>query len=225
MPVNRTSPSGGRRIKGLNGHVNGHTNGHVNGHAGRVVKDVPIATMATERIAAGRSVYDLYHTVDAMIARFQELAVETLGVLTKQNGKNGSHAMQVLPSSAERIQRANMKLFAIAKQMRLLATSLDGLLSDDGNFKGEVLSICFTISNVECILEVRLGKSRKASAMANQCGIDFVINGASLYDDTDGAFPLKASAEDYRQLLHSLSSCRLPLRDSIARALRQSAMC
>jgi len=184
--------------------------------------------MANERLAEGCSVYDFYQTVDAMIVRLQELAVETLEVLTAQNGKNGKNGSRshALAAGTERIQQANLKLFEIGRQMRMLARSLDGLLhSDDGGRDGltEVLSICFTMSRLECILEVRMGKPRKPSPMIDQCGIDFVINGSSIHEGADGSFPLAGSAEDYRQLLSSLLGCRLELRNAIANAILQPA--
>lgn len=123
----------------------------------KVIHDYPVTAISREKILQGKSVLDLYRTVEILIMHYEDLCDEIIELLPEI--KDGSY-WPAYVFSPKRIQRANRRLLDIANDMRDIARSLDGIVEANSPLRqrlAEVLELCTQISVVEDFLLIRLG--------------------------------------------------------------------
>ena len=119
----------------------------------KMIHDYPVAAISRERILNGRSILDLYRTVEMMIMNYEDLCDEIIDILDVEDGS-------YLDFSPRQFHRANRRLLDIANDMRDLARSLDGIVGADSPLRqrlAQVLELCTQISVIEDFLIIRLG--------------------------------------------------------------------
>jgi TIR domain len=125
----------------------------------KVINDYPIAVISREKILRGRSILDLYQTVETLIIHYEDLCDEIIDLLVDADVEHHFYG-SAYHISPRRIQRTNRRLLDIANDMRDIARSLDGIIEARNPFHRrfvEVLKLCTQISVVEDFLLIRLG--------------------------------------------------------------------
>jgi hypothetical protein len=164
---------------------------------GGVVKDFPVASMTDEEIVQGKSLIDLYRTVETLVVRFQDI-VDT--VLAETYGSIDYH-------------RQLRKLEDSEREMRTLVQALDGVLQRDSQFRSRldcVFQLCVRIGGMDSGLYISLGGERPARPFD-------VLDEERKESNQDYWKQQSDRLQEYHRLLSDLSAYRHDLRDAIAR--------
>jgi hypothetical protein len=192
-----------------------------------VISDFPVSSIADEELLQGRSLLDLFKTIETLIHRFEELCDEILQVLTEAQIEDDFYG-SAYRIAHSRILRANRKLLDIARSMRDISSSLDGILRGDSALHmtfNELLEICAAISVAEDFLVIDVGAPPDLP-QENPPGKRPETRGAGIPD-----LPLRDNVlspiyfddlgekmvSDFNQVLGELSMYRADLRRTIAR--------
>jgi TIR domain len=186
----------------------------------KVIGDYPAVAVSREKILQGKSILDLYRTVETLIMHYEDLCDEIID-LVGDTEDEGAYDI-----SHWRIQRANRRLLDIANDMRDIARSLDGIVEADSPLHrrlAEVLELCTQISQGEVGLLIMLGAPSVlpdrplgyASLMGQRSPGDFRREKAQFPFESHQALgqPLVAEME---RLLGELNSYKVQLRSAVA---------
>jgi hypothetical protein len=164
---------------------------------GGVVKDFPVATMTDEEIVQGRSLIDLYRTIEKLVSQFQDI-VDTVLAETYMSRDYQSQLR---------------KLEDTERDMRTLVQALDGVLQRDSRLRSRldsVLRLCVRIGGIDSGLYLSLGGERPA-------GPEDVIDEERNDNNQNYQKQQADRLREYQRLLADLSAYRHDLRDAIAR--------
>lgn len=124
-----------------------------------VIRDYPVTQITNSEILAGRSLIDLYRTIESLIGRYEDVCDEILRVLEESEIRDhffGSAGR----ISQTRLLSANRRLNSIAKDMREISSTLDALLPVSSRLRerfSALLELCVSISVAEDFLVLQLG--------------------------------------------------------------------
>jgi hypothetical protein len=125
----------------------------------QTLHDFPVSSLSDETVLQGKTLVDLYRTVETLIERYQELVDEIIQVLAEseidRNFYGSAHRI-----AQARLLTANRKLLSIAGDMRELTNSVQQILAKQSALRQrleDVAQIVTTISVAEDFLIIRLG--------------------------------------------------------------------
>jgi hypothetical protein len=195
----------------------------------KVIHDYPVAAISREKILHGRSIVDLYRTVESLIIHYEDLCDEILDLLEDADYEHHFYgsAGRVPP---RRIQRTNRKLLDIANDMRDIARSLDGIIGTGSPLYrrfSDVLELCTEISVAEDFLLIRLGAppvlpdrpARYDEAMSWRSAYSLFCDNANapMFPGELG----RQTIDDLEKVLGELNTYKVQLRSAIAAISRE----
>jgi len=195
----------------------------------KVIKDFPVAAMTREKLLRGRSLIDLYRTVETLVERYQNLCDEILDVLVEADiGHHFYGSARRIPE--RRLEQANRKLLDIANDMREMTASLDSILDPESPLRQrftDVLGLCTQISVAEDFLLILLGAPpevprRSAGYEIAMSGryTELAAAGISVFDNIHAmAFLGELGGQmvrDFERVLRELDTYKMQLRAAIA---------
>jgi hypothetical protein len=192
----------------------------------KVIDDYPTVAVSREKILKGRSILDLYRTVETLIMHYEDLCDEILDLVGDAEDGAAYHV------SPWRIQRANRRLLGIANDMRDIARSLDGIV--DGNSPlhrrlAEVLELCTQISVSEDMLLIRLGappvlpdRPLRYDSLMRGRSPDRLRREMATFPFEDGQNLDSFMVVEIEKLLSELNTYKVQLRSAVAAARAES---
>lgn len=187
-----------------------------------VIDDYPAVAISEQKILQGRSILDLYHTVETLIMHYEDLCDEIIDLIGDAEDR------AAYDISRWRIQRANRRLLGIGNDMRDIARSLDGIVVANSPLHrrlAEVLELCTQISVSEDRLLIRLGAP--ATLPDRPLRYNFLMGPDSLGERRRqrAQFPLEEllSLDEFmvaemEKLLDELNLYKVQLRSAVAAA-------
>ena len=193
------------------------------------LQKVPVQALGRESLMSGHLFIDLYHTVEALIERFEDLCDQIVEALIKGKIRSGDH--QSVYGSAHRLgevrlRAANRKLASIASDMREIASEIAKILPESSLVReqlGNLLQICASISVVEDFLVVEFGAPLHLSFDTKPRTHWWVPLADQLVDvDEHDSWDNSQKLNEYARILSELHTYKTQLRREIARMSRIS---
>jgi hypothetical protein len=197
----------------------------------KVIRDYPVATISQETVLRGRSILDLYRTVETLISHYEDLCDEIFDLLVDEETGDGSRiwSYRIPP---RRMQRANRRLLGIANDMRDIAGSLDMIIDPHSPLHQrlrEVLELCTQISLLEDMLLIRLGAPPTLPDRPLRYNSMMGWHSAEERRQEDAQFPHEfgqslddCMVDEMENILGKLNTYKVQLRSAIAAARAES---
>lgn len=197
-----------------------------------VLKEVPVSVLATSDLLSGRRLVDLYRAVDLLVRKYAELCDEILRVLADSSIEESLYGSANRISSTK-LETSNRRLLEIAREMRDIAQSLNGILKKDQPVFSRLTGIaelCTLISVAEDFLILKLGAP--SAVPASEAWPRYrsplgEIPGLPVYDNVnamrfDGDLG-RQMVSDFNRILAELNAYRADLRAGIASLVSDGA--
>ena len=192
----------------------------------KVIHDYPVAAISREKVLDGKSMVDLYRTVEALIMHYEDLCDEIIDLLEDADYEDHFYGSAYLVPP-RRIQRTNRRLLDIANDMRDIARSLDGIIDARSPLHqrfADVLELCTQISVAEDFLLIRLGAPPVLPGKPGPAGYDQAMGLRSanglLVDNANAPFYGgelgRQTVDDLEKVLGELNTYKVQLRSAIA---------
>ena len=194
----------------------------------KILSDLPVSRLASERRQPHRSLIELYRAVDRLVDRFQALLDEVSRILVRCGGKDLYFPMRATPEERHDVTIANRKLLAIARDMRDISASISDVYREKDEL-GEQLrligQICTTISEVEGNVCLKFGFPPEVPADSQLANYDEDSERYFWHHHVPG-IPLYANmrwTSDDDATLRDLDEYRRELRSAIAEAISEAS--
>jgi hypothetical protein len=172
----------------------------------KFIHDFPVTEITDNELLQGRSLLQLYKTIDTIVQHYEELCNEILQAII-------DYESEVRPYGYVEISSRNRRLLSIATDMRDISQSLDSLLRRNSDiylkFK-ELSEVCATISSLDGILYIRLS----APVHLTDDYLD-----SYFHDEEFSDFPLSREIQDINRILAELNVYKNNLRKTIAKLI------
>ena len=197
-----------------------------------VLDELPIPSLNDQPLLAGRTLVDLYRTVERLIERFEEICSTLASVLTEAMADQAPYPSTMNLRSVGLIE-ANMKLTRIANDMREIARELNHIVARDGTVAQKlapVANLCAVFSKTEDVLAVILSTKPTQLVEARDATTsplakllrhptdtyDFVGSTGAARDGVGLAELTAAEISDLERIVADMERYRIELRNAVA---------